>query len=57
MAPKVTGSFVPKYYCNMQQEMKDAKDGHRRFECGVFRLKYAHVRVLRMEVLRIINKK
>jgi hypothetical protein len=33
VAPKVAGSFVPKYYSDMQQEMKDAKDGHRRFEC------------------------
>jgi len=33
VAPKVAGSFVSKYYSDTQQEMKDAKEGHRRFEC------------------------
>jgi hypothetical protein len=32
VAPKVAGSFVSKYYSDMQQEMKEAREGHRRFE-------------------------
>ena len=33
VAPKLAGSFVPKYYADMQQEMKNVKDRHRGFEC------------------------
>jgi hypothetical protein len=32
VAPKVAGSFVSKYYSDIQQEMKEAREGHRRFE-------------------------
>ena len=32
VAPKVAGSFVSEHYSDMQQEMKDAKEGHRHFE-------------------------
>jgi hypothetical protein len=32
VAPKVAGSFVSKCYTDMQEEMKDAKEGHKRFE-------------------------